>query len=102
MLQISVTRLHDETREKLGLAWLAGRPGGEEFVRRDTANGAALVGHLNLIHPNCIQVIGSQNSITENRVVDNDGTGIDVSGDDNVLEKNKVGEDDGGNRCPRR
>ena len=59
MLQISVTRLHDDNREKLGLAWLAGRPGGEEFVRRDTADGAALVGHLNLIHPNCIQVIGS-------------------------------------------
>ena len=58
MLQISVARLHDDNREKLGLAWLAGRPGGEEFVRRDTTDGAALVGHLNLIHPNCIQVIG--------------------------------------------
>ena len=59
MLQISVARLHDDNREKLGLAWLAGRPGGKEFVRRDTADGAALVGHLNLIHPNRIQVIGS-------------------------------------------
>jgi len=59
MLQISVARLHDDNREKLGLAWLAGRPGGEEFVRRDGADGAALVGHLNLIHPNRIQVIGS-------------------------------------------
>lgn len=59
MLQISVAQLHDENREKLGLAWLAGRAGGEALVRRDTADGAALVGHLNLIHPNCIQVIGS-------------------------------------------
>jgi HPr kinase/phosphorylase len=58
MLQISVARLHDDNRDKLGLAWLAGRPGGEEFVRRDTTDVAALVGHLNLIHPNCIQVIG--------------------------------------------
>jgi len=59
MLQISVARLHEDNREKLGLTWIAGRPGGEEFVRRDTADGAALVGHLNLIHPNAIQVIGS-------------------------------------------
>jgi len=59
MLQISVARLHDDNREKLGLAWLAGRPGGEAFVRRDVRDGTTLVGHLNLIHPNCIQVIGS-------------------------------------------
>jgi HPr kinase/phosphorylase len=58
MLQISVAQLHEDNREKLGLAWIAGRPGGEEFVRRDTTDGAALVGHLNLIHPNCIQVVG--------------------------------------------
>jgi len=59
MLQISVARLHEDNREKLGLAWLAGRPGGEAFIRRDTGDGAALVGHLNLIHPNRIQVLGS-------------------------------------------
>ncbi len=59
MLQISVARLHEDTRDRLGLAWLAGRPGGEAFIRRDTGDGAALVGHLNLIHPNRIQVLGS-------------------------------------------
>jgi len=59
MLQISVAQLHDDNREKLGLAWLAGRSGAAALVRRDTADGAALVGHLNLIHPNRIQVIGS-------------------------------------------
>ena len=59
MLQISVARLHDDNRERLGLAWLAGRPGGEAFVSRDTGDGAALVGHLNLIHPNRIQVLGA-------------------------------------------
>ncbi len=59
MLQISVARLHEDNREKLGLAWLAGRPGGEASIRRDTGDGAALVGHLNLIHPNRIQVLGS-------------------------------------------
>jgi HPr kinase/phosphorylase len=59
MLQISVARLHDDNRDKLGLAWLAGRRGGEAFVRPEAGDGAALVGHLNLIHPNRIQVLGS-------------------------------------------
>ena len=59
MLQISVARLYEDNREKLGLAWLAGRSGAEACVRRDTGDGAALVGHLTLIHPNRIQVLGS-------------------------------------------
>jgi len=59
MLQISIARLHEDNREKLGLAWLAGRPGGAKIVRSDSSDRAALVGHLNLIHPNAIQVIGS-------------------------------------------
>jgi len=60
MLQISVARLHEDNREKLGLALLAGSPGREAFVRRDIGDGTALVGHLNLIHPNCIQVVGER------------------------------------------
>jgi len=60
MLQISVAQLHEDNREKLGLAWLAGNSSTEAFVRRKTDDGAALVGHLNLIHPNVIQVIGER------------------------------------------
>ncbi len=59
MLQISVARLYEENREKLGLAWVGGQRGAGTLVRRDVADAPALVGHLNLIHPNRIQVLGT-------------------------------------------
>jgi len=58
MLQVNVARLHDDNRESLSLAWIAGREGGTA-VRREAAAAAALIGHLNLTHPNSIQVIGA-------------------------------------------
>jgi HPr kinase/phosphorylase len=58
MLQVNVARLHDDNREALSLAWVAGR-GGAGTVRREAAQAAALIGHLNLTHPNSIQVIGA-------------------------------------------
>jgi HPr kinase/phosphorylase len=58
MLQISVAQLYEDNREKLGLAWIGGKAGGATLLRRDRAEVAALVGHLNLIHPNQVQVLG--------------------------------------------
>jgi HPr kinase/phosphorylase len=58
MLQVNVARLHDDNREALSLAWIAGREGGTA-VRREAAAAASLIGHLNLTHPNSIQVIGA-------------------------------------------
>jgi HPr kinase/phosphorylase len=58
MLQVNVARLHDDNREALSLAWIAGREGGTA-VRREAAAAAALIGHLNLTPPNSIQVIGA-------------------------------------------
>src|SRR5918993_4388398 len=58
MLQVNVARLHDDTREPLSPAWVAGREGGTT-VRREAAQAASLIGHLNLTHPNSIQVIGA-------------------------------------------
>jgi len=58
MLQVNVARLHDDNRVALSLAWVAGRDGGTA-VRREAAAAAALIGHLNLTHPNSIQVIGA-------------------------------------------
>ena len=58
MLQVNVARLHDDTREALSLAWIAGREGGTS-VRREAAAAASLIGHHNLTHPNSIQVIGA-------------------------------------------
>ena len=59
MLQISVAQLYEDNRDKLGLAWIGGKAGGATLLRRDHAEVAALVGHLNLIHPNRIQVLGN-------------------------------------------
>ncbi len=58
MLQVNVARLHDDNREALSLAWVAGREGGTA-VRREAAAAASLIGHLNLTHPNSIQVVGA-------------------------------------------
>ncbi len=58
MLQVNVARLHDDNREALALAWIAGREGGTA-VRREAAQAASVIGHLNLTHPNSIQVIGA-------------------------------------------
>jgi HPr kinase/phosphorylase len=58
MQQVDVKRLHEDNREALALAWIAGR-NADTFVRRDPATSAALIGHLNLTHPNRIQVAGA-------------------------------------------
>jgi HPr kinase/phosphorylase len=60
MPQVSVTQLFEDNREKLRLAWIAGRAGGARTLDsehiRDSTEG--LIGHLNLLHPNWIQVLG--------------------------------------------
>lgn len=56
MFQTSVAQLVDDNRAKLGLLVSSGL--GKALIQRDPTEAAALVGHLNLIHPNRIQVIG--------------------------------------------
>ncbi len=58
MLQTSVARLYEDLAEKLELAWVGGKRGGAAAIRADLNESAAFVGHLNLIHPNRIQVLG--------------------------------------------
>ena len=60
MPRLSVRRLFDERRERLGLAWSAGESGGgREFTGEMLHRpGVGLIGHLNLIHPLLAQVMG--------------------------------------------
>jgi HPr kinase/phosphorylase len=60
MPQVSITRLFEETREKLQLTWIAGRDGGDKGIDSESTKDSSkgLVGHLNFIHPNLIQVLG--------------------------------------------
>ena len=60
MPRLSVQQLFDRRRERLGLAWAAGRSGGgREFTGEMLHRpGVGLIGHLNLIHPLLAQVLG--------------------------------------------
>jgi HPr kinase/phosphorylase len=58
MFQISVARLYEENRDKLGLTADGGGPPEDVVIARDGEDQAALIGYLNFIHPNRIQVLG--------------------------------------------
>jgi len=58
---ITVGSVFDDNRETLSLDWIAGRSGAEKpLTGRDAGSIAApdLIGHLNLIHPNRLHVLG--------------------------------------------
>jgi HPr kinase/phosphorylase len=60
MPKLTVTQLFEDNRARLRLEWPAGRAGGAKTLDsehiRDSTEG--LIGHLNLLHPNWIQVLG--------------------------------------------
>ena len=59
-IDASVGTLFDTLQEKLDLRWAAGRMGESRSIKNPEPEGSrtALVGHLNLIHPNRVQVVG--------------------------------------------
>ncbi len=60
MPQVSIARLFEDTKDKLQLTWVGGLDGADKGIdselTKDSSKG--LVGHLNFIHPNLIQVLG--------------------------------------------
>lgn len=60
MAQINVTELFKQTRRKLKLNWVAGLNGGSNTLTSEavTKPSLALIGHLNFVHPNRVQVLG--------------------------------------------
>lgn len=58
MSQVNVARLHEDNAAALSLDWIAGRDGAGA-LRPEAASAATLIGHLNLTHPNAVQVIGA-------------------------------------------
>ena len=60
MPSISVRRLYQDNQSKLKLAWAAGTAGIDNRIGIEADKPLlALVGHLNFIHPNQVQVLGS-------------------------------------------
>lgn len=59
MPQISITQLFEENREKLGLSWKSGRKDGDKQLIDETVSqtNQGVIGHLNFIHPNWIQIL---------------------------------------------
>lgn len=60
MAQISVVDLYKQVRSKLKLKWVAGEAGGQKVLTSGTVTkpSLALVGHINFVHPNRVQVLG--------------------------------------------
>ncbi|MBU3644278.1 MAG: HPr kinase/phosphorylase [Candidatus Methylopumilus sp.] len=60
MAQISVSQLFKDTHKKLKLSWMAGKSGGANLLTSETVSkpSLALIGHLNFVHPNRVQVLG--------------------------------------------
>jgi HPr kinase/phosphorylase len=60
MAQINVAELFKETRLKLKLKWIAGLDGGNNLLNSNKVSkpSLALIGHLNFVHPNRVQVLG--------------------------------------------
>lgn len=61
MSQISIAELFENKKEKLKLTWIAGQGGGDTILSEEliAQSGQGLIGHLNFIHPEWIQVISS-------------------------------------------
>jgi HPr kinase/phosphorylase len=59
MRQISVSRLYDAQRERLQLTHVSGLLDAQLSVSEEAIWGADLVGHLNLIHPTRLQILGA-------------------------------------------
>jgi HPr kinase/phosphorylase len=57
---VSVESLFRETASSLGLTWVAGHGGGKRRLSSETIQKPtlALIGHLNFVHPNRVQVLG--------------------------------------------
>jgi HPr kinase/phosphorylase len=58
--QVSVEALFRDMAEQLDLQWVAGRNGGQRTLSSETIQkpSLALIGHLNFVHPNRVQVLG--------------------------------------------
>lgn len=58
--QVSVETLFRDMAEQLAMQWIAGRDGGQRSLSSETIQkpSPALIGHLNFVHPNRVQVLG--------------------------------------------
>jgi len=60
LIHVTVDALFHDMAEQLGLHWVAGQTGGQRTLSSETIQKPtlALIGHLNFVHPNRVQVLG--------------------------------------------
>jgi HPr kinase/phosphorylase len=58
MAQVNIRRLFEDKQERLALHWVAGADGADKILDSEEVSRSdkGLIGHLNLIHPNWVQV----------------------------------------------
>jgi len=61
MAQVNIKKLFDDKQERLALSWVAGADGANKILESELVNASnrGLIGHLNLIHPNWVQVLST-------------------------------------------
>ena len=59
MAQVNIQKLFEDKQERLALVWVAGTGGAAKILDSELvdASNQGLIGHLNLIHPNWVQVL---------------------------------------------
>jgi HPr kinase/phosphorylase len=59
-IHVSVDTLFRDMAAQIDLQWVAGRKGGQRILSSETIQkpALALIGHLNFVHPNRVQVLG--------------------------------------------
>jgi HPr kinase/phosphorylase len=57
--QVNIGQFFEDKQERLALVWVAGADGAAKILDSDLVNASnqGLIGHLNLIHPNWVQVL---------------------------------------------
>lgn len=58
MAQVNIRQLFEDKQERIELRWVAGADGADKILDSEQVNSSdkGLIGHLNLIHPNWVQV----------------------------------------------
>ncbi|MDD5057927.1 MAG: HPr(Ser) kinase/phosphatase [Sideroxydans sp.] len=61
MSQVNIRQLFADKQERLGLTWVGGAEGADRVLDSDTVNASnrGWIGHMNLIHPNWVQVLSN-------------------------------------------
>ncbi len=61
MAQINIRQLFEDKRQRLDLTWVAGADGADRILDSEAVNASnrGLIGHMNLVHPNWVQVLSN-------------------------------------------